>query len=267
MKLIKRFLIKLTANLIPFDWAILGARFLMVSQGIGFAVEVDDSGELKALKKVVTKKNPIIFDVGGNIGHYSLAVLNMFRDAEVHTFEPSQAHFEQLKSRLGQFQNRCTMNMFGLSDQPKGLILHKNAEITGSATLCDKFAVVSELYCMEEQVSVKKGVDYLQEKGIEHIDYLKIDVEGWEMPVLKGFENLFSEKSVDFVQFEVTPHTMFRKECFWNFFDFFEAHDYRLCVIKPNGALRSINKNDEIFNSFYPTNYLAMSSKVSPPIV
>jgi len=58
MKLNKRFLIKLAANLIPFDWAILGARFLMVSQGMGFAVEVKDSGELRALKKGVKKITP-----------------------------------------------------------------------------------------------------------------------------------------------------------------------------------------------------------------
>jgi len=63
------------------------------------------------------------------------------------------------------------MNMFGLSDQSEDLILHKNAEITGSATLCDAFVLVSELCTMEEQASVKKGADYLKEKGIEHIDF------------------------------------------------------------------------------------------------
>lgn len=263
MRAVKRFIVRKVASLIPFDLGILIARFFLVSQGIGYAIDVHESGELKVIKRLIKKEKPVIFDVGGNVGLWSEYVLNMFQGAQVHVFEPSVAHFTRLSARLDHFGERCISNMFGFSDETQILNLNKNDEITGSATFIDSSKLDTELFTISERVELKTGSEYLNQHGISKIDYLKIDVEGWEFPVLKGFEAMLATSAIEFIQFEVTPNTLMRGESFWDFYDYFVSHGYRVAVIKPNGVLKNIDRNEEILNCFYPTNFLALRDKVS----
>jgi FkbM family methyltransferase len=263
MRVIRRFIVRKVASLIPFDLGIYMARFFLVSQGIGFATDVEDSGELRVIKRLIKNENPVIFDVGGNLGLWSENILNMFQGAQVHVFEPSEAHFIKLSTRLNNFGERCILNMFGLSEETQILNLNKNEEITGSATFIDSSKLDTEIFTISERAELKTGSEYLNQNGISMIDYLKIDVEGWEFPVLRGLEVFIANSAIEFIQFEITPNTLMRGESFWDFYDYFVSHGYRVAVIKPNGALKYIVGNEEILNCFYPTNFLASRDKIS----
>ena len=47
---------------------------------------------------------------------------------------------------------------------------------------------------------IKKGNEYMIEKNVKNIDFLKIDTEGFELKVLQGFENLI--ENIQIIQFE-----------------------------------------------------------------
>jgi hypothetical protein len=47
---------------------------------------------------------------------------------------------------------------------------------------------------------IKKGKDYVTDNNIKNIDFLKIDTEGYELNVLKGFEEFL--ENVKIIQFE-----------------------------------------------------------------
>ena len=49
-------------------------------------------------------------------------------------------------------------------------------------------------------LQIKKAKDYIVEKNIESIDFLKIDTEGYELKVLQGFEECLEH--VKIIQFE-----------------------------------------------------------------
>ncbi len=49
-------------------------------------------------------------------------------------------------------------------------------------------------------LQLKLGKNYIEENKIEQIDFLKIDVEGFELKVLKGFGEHLSK--VKYIQFE-----------------------------------------------------------------
>lgn len=49
-------------------------------------------------------------------------------------------------------------------------------------------------------MNIKKAKDYIVEKNIQHIDFIKIDTEGFELSVLKGFEDCLT--NVKIIQFE-----------------------------------------------------------------
>ena len=49
-------------------------------------------------------------------------------------------------------------------------------------------------------LNIKKGKDYVNNKNINNIDFLKIDTEGYELYVLQGFEDFL--ENVKLIQFE-----------------------------------------------------------------
>lgn len=50
--------------------------------------------------------------------------------------------------------------------------------------------------------------EFVKERSIDRIGFLKIDVEGYELEVLRGAEGLLRASSIDVLSFEVTPfHT------------------------------------------------------------
>ena len=111
-------------------------------------------------------------------------------------------------------------------------VLHKNAEVTGSATLCDPEQLDKELLNLSEEVELVVGDQYADSQGVKAIDYLKIDVEDWEMPVLQGFRVLLENHCIRCIQFEVTPNTLARGDNFADFFDLFSPLDYSIHAIQ-----------------------------------
>ncbi|MBK8024283.1 MAG: FkbM family methyltransferase [Chloroflexi bacterium] len=52
------------------------------------------------------------------------------------------------------------------------------------------------------QVKVDTLDDYCARNAVESIDYLKIDVEGYEMEVMLGAESLLSSGQIGLIHFE-----------------------------------------------------------------
>ncbi len=83
---------------------------------------------------------------------------------------------------------------------------------------------------------VTTGDSYCGEAGVGAIDLLKIDVEGWEYFVLKGFDALLKAQQVGVVQFEygythADVHTLMR-----DFYQLFESHGMRVGRLTPKGV-------------------------------
>jgi len=60
----------------------------------------------------------------------------------------------------------------------------------------------TEIKVMRLPASFQSGDDYVRQAGIDRIDFLKIDVEGSEYKVLKGFANALERDSIQCIQFE-----------------------------------------------------------------
>ena len=69
---INRRIVKICAKIVPYAIAVRLARFFLATQGLGWATDVKDSGELLAAKFVISSftSTPVILDVGGNLGEF-----------------------------------------------------------------------------------------------------------------------------------------------------------------------------------------------------
>ncbi|MCA1843327.1 MAG: FkbM family methyltransferase, partial [Actinobacteria bacterium] len=77
------------------------------------------------------------------------------------------------------------------------------------------------------------GDDYLSSHSIDHVDLLKVDVEGHEMEVLRGFRGSFDREAVDVVQFEFTLWAAIARRWLADYYDFFSQWDFRIGKLWP----------------------------------
>jgi FkbM family methyltransferase len=143
--------------------------------------------ELKFLENNV-RSHDVVVDVGANTGEFTVALAPYA--TQVLCFEPQSDVLAVLRDNveLNGFKN-VTIFPFGLSDSEETAQLYGSSEKTQFGGL-NEGLYTRYLTC---ERSVASGISrfrpldtVLVETGIKHIDWLKIDVEGAEMSVLKG---------------------------------------------------------------------------------
>jgi FkbM family methyltransferase len=260
MSFTERFFVTAASYILPQRTAFRLARASLATQGVGWGGPVSGlcgSGEDKFLKRQIGRlHNPCIFDVGANVGEYTASALKVNPGAQVHCFEPSKTHNEILKTRLP--AEGVVINQFGLSDVAETRSLHKDCDITGLASLIPRdLHHLSIQLDKLESVQLEVGDNYVARHCITKIDLLKIDVEGWEMSVLKGLSGSFAQGIIKCCQFEFGHAHIERRENFRDFYRFFMDKGFVLGALKPNGRVQCMKSYDEIFENYYATNYVA----------
>lgn len=258
---LRRTAILIGAAILPKAFSSLAARYFLHTIGIGYAIEVYDSGEIRLLRHLFSNDEKFtMFDIGGNVGTYSMHVCENFENATVHVFEPSEAHFSELKSKLAEYGDRCLLNNFGLSSSNEELTLYKDHEITGSATLVDRSK--ESFSQIQERVKLVAIDDYIRNMDINKIDYIKIDVEGWEYKILAGLRKQLEGQMIKYVQFEVTRNTLKINKTIPDFFMLLEQYGYTINIIRPTGRIVPAIVDDDLSNIYMGTNYLAVKRDV-----
>lgn len=226
--------------------------------------DADNSGERECLRtvraRVLRKSCPVVFDVGANVGQFAQNVLSAFgQNVSLYCFEPSREAFIKLQRNFRGRQNVRPFNC-GFGRRNETGILFFDVPGSPCATLHRPSANTTPWKMKyEEQVEVRRIDDFCLEHGIEHIDYLKLDVEGHELSALEGCSGLLHSGQVDIVQFEFGQCNLYSRTFFHDLFSFFDPH-FRVYRIIRHG-LYAIERYSEQYEVFLPTNFLAVSRK------
>ena len=144
----------------------------------------------------------IIFDVGANKGQYLSSLYHYHNrfTVECHAFEPSPLAFKVLKENFGN-NNLIHLNNIGLSDFTGEALLYDYVDDEndnlGSQHASLNQQVIETVHMSKScstKVKIEKGDIYCEQNNILQIDLLKIDVEGLELDVLKGFSRMIKEE-------------------------------------------------------------------------
>ncbi|MFI5139937.1 MAG: FkbM family methyltransferase [Sphingobacteriales bacterium] len=125
----------------------------------------------------------VIFDVGANIGQTANYFVEHFPDSEIYCFEPVKPTYQELISNI-RSKNIRTFNE-GLGSTIQELTIHKNNSSGSSSLMGDDGRFLNT-----EIVKVNTAQNFLSQHQIKDVDLLKMDVEGYELEVLKGFGSL-----------------------------------------------------------------------------
>lgn len=185
-------------------------------------------------------KDEVFWDIGANIGGISLrAGLNPLVK-EVHSFEPNP----NVRNRLNRHVkmnpgSHITVHGVALSDkdEQRNLALPPN-ENSGVASL-----VTGNSNAKTESVRCVKIDSYIQEKKLAFPTVMKIDVEGWELPVLLGAKDLFKNHPPKAVVFETRYLENEKEKMEPALYNFFTENGYSL-----NHIPRSYDKVEEVEN-------------------
>jgi len=235
-------------------------KFSLIGMNIGTGTNFKNSGEEYALKYIKNNlrrtKEPVIFDVGANIGNYSLLLNNNFENkAKIYSFEPSKKTFERLSLNTRKEKNINLYNL-GFGDKNEKITLYSNSDESGLASIYKrKLGHFKIEMGQSEEVEIKTIDEFCKNANIKHIDFLKLDVEGNEKKVLDGVKKMIESNSVDFIQFEFGGCNIDSKTYFQNFY-YLLKDNYKIYRITKDG-LYEIKKYKEEYEIFITTNYLA----------
>ena len=121
----------------------------------------------------------VVVDAGANIGVAALYFRALYPGAELHCFEPASENFALLERNLGSFDG-VELNQAAVGAQAGELELHLNPHAATHSLIDAQEGGETEV------VPVLDLASYLDERNIERVDLLKVDVEGSELDLLRG---------------------------------------------------------------------------------
>ena len=156
--------------------------------------------------------NACVFDVGANIGIFTLQMHHCCPDARVYAFEPIPANFDKMRRNVELYGLPTRMCNYGLSNEEQEAVF---TFYPNTSFMSTQYANVEEVhkimslyideigipdfakaqmewkYTTAETVTcnLRRVSDVMREEQIEQIDLLKIVVERAELDVLNGIDD------------------------------------------------------------------------------
>jgi FkbM family methyltransferase len=158
--------------------------------------------------KILTRSDPIVFDVGANVGQTISRFRNFLTNPTIHAFEPSHQTYLQLRNNTAAIPN-VRLNNFALGSKRGSLPFNENNFSTMSSFLelgDSGWGTVLQ----RPEVEIRTIDDYCAEQGIAEIDILKSDTQGFDLEVIRGAERMLVEGRIKLIFMEI------------NFFEIYE---------------------------------------------
>jgi FkbM family methyltransferase len=147
----------------------------------------------------------VIFDVGANVGQFAIEARQDLPDAKIYSFEPHPLTFEKfVKSNTDKLIFPYSL---ALSDKDGEVTFYEYAcegDGTQINSLVPDARFPTRFGHKSREIKVRSStIDHFCETlNIDQIDFLKIDVEGGELAVLKGSTRMLTRERIMAVYME-----------------------------------------------------------------
>lgn len=158
---------------------------LYLNQWMEYALFFGIKNEDKTVLYKKVKPGFVILDIGVNFGETLLNFAKLTgENGKVYGFEPMPAIYKKCLNNvsLNTFKNIVLEN-FALSDTNENLVVNDPLNGNSGGTYVSKLSSDNTNQITINSVTLD---DYVLQNGIDQIDFIKIDVEGYETNVVKG---------------------------------------------------------------------------------
>ncbi|MGC4022148.1 MAG: FkbM family methyltransferase [Cyclobacteriaceae bacterium] len=188
-----------------------GSKRLVERNGIKLNVDISDyighyiyfGFEDESFNQLLSlcRQDSVVLDIGTNIGWVALNLAAKASDGKVIGFEPDPFNYSIAINNL-RINQRSNLQVFpiGLGSENSKL----NLEIrTPSNRGGNRIAPPNSQSASFSEVEIKKLDNFLDDQKIDRVDLIKIDVEGFELKVLKGASEILKKcKPILFIELD-----------------------------------------------------------------
>ena len=221
--------------------------------------DIKKNGEMRVLEVVARHGVHTVFDVGANVGEWSIEAHRLFPAATIHAFELVPNTYQHLVHNT-QALERLRPNDYGLASTP-GIITINLSTTSGmsSAHPLKGTNAHDALFQNSMECVVDMGENYLQKKGIDHVDFLKTDTEGMDYSVIMGFGSRIDD--IDIIQFEYNSFNIASHHLLYDFYRYLKKYNFTIGKIFPRNVV--FFEYSEDMENFHGSNFIAVKNHLT----
>lgn len=182
---------------------------LNLDEGIDLSVFLFGTSERKIfnLNKLFPKKDAslVIIDIGANIGSVSLLMAKIFRNSKVFAIEPTNYAYNKLSINLDlndDLKNKVFLRQLFITNSKKPQRVWSSWNFQKSNDKHQKHMGTLKEIKQNSYIGLEK---FIKDENLTNIDFIKLDVDGYELDVLKSGEKfLIKNKPIIFI--EIAPY-------------------------------------------------------------
>jgi len=170
-----------------------GHKFITIPNDVGISEELlmfhtHEPLSTKLLSPLL-KKDMYCLDVGSNIGYYVCLESNAIgNNGKVISIEPSPINFKYLKKNV-ELQNTSNIEIhnFACGNENNEIEFYVSDRSNWSRVATDKFIdAPPDVIVQTIKVPMKTIDSFIEEKSLPRLDFIRMDVEGFEVNILEG---------------------------------------------------------------------------------
>tara|TARA_B100001057_G_scaffold251132_1_gene251339 strand:- start:450 stop:1259 length:810 start_codon:yes stop_codon:yes gene_type:complete len=163
--------------------------------------------KISNIKKLLSKKEDslTIIDIGANIGSVSLILAKTFENSKIFAIEPTNYAFNKLSNNLNlnkELENKVFLKQFFITNKKKPQKVWSSWNFNESNNKHEKH--LGDLKNIKENSYLSLN-QFIKDENLKNVDFIKIDVDGYELDVLLSGEEFFkNNKPIIFI--EIAPY-------------------------------------------------------------
>lgn len=188
--------------------------------------DLQSNGEARVLRCLSLPPNAVVLDVGAHTGNYTTHIRTENPNAVVHAFEINPRNADVFAARFKE-EAGVYLHRVGLSDKP-GFVVMRDFSSDGQITSMYGLSHAAESAGETFRAKVETGSEVLRTSRICEVYFLKIDTEGHDLNVLRGFLADLEAGRVHVIQFEYNETSIAARVYLKDFFDLLEPLGFEL---------------------------------------